>query len=100
MKAGILFISYEFRNEIGEYLRENKYILGMVMVGYSMEVPMYKHSSGGIPGMQGSSVGLPLNQLHRRASRCCRHAEQPAVHSRKGRRIRRHRLPSYLYGRA
>ena len=32
MKAGILFISYEFRNEIGEYLRENKYDIDFIMM--------------------------------------------------------------------
>ena len=32
MKAGILFINYEFRNEIGEYLRENKFDLDFIMM--------------------------------------------------------------------
>ena len=32
LKAGILFISYEFRNEIAEYLRENKYDIDFVMM--------------------------------------------------------------------
>ena len=32
MKAGIIFINYEFRNEIAEYLRENKYDIDFVMM--------------------------------------------------------------------
>lgn len=32
MKAGIVFISYEFRNELAEYLRENKYDIDFVMM--------------------------------------------------------------------
>ena len=32
MKAGILFINYEFRNEIGEYLRETKHDVDFVMM--------------------------------------------------------------------
>ena len=32
MKAGIMFIAYEFRNEIAEYLRENKYNIDFVMM--------------------------------------------------------------------
>lgn len=32
LKAGILFINYEFRNEIGEYLRENNYDMDFVMM--------------------------------------------------------------------
>ena len=32
LKAGILFINYEFRNEIAEYLRENKYDIDFVMM--------------------------------------------------------------------
>lgn len=32
LKAGILFICYEFRNEIAEYLRENKYDIDFVMM--------------------------------------------------------------------
>ena len=32
MKAGIIFIDYEFRNEIAEYLRENKYDIDFVMM--------------------------------------------------------------------
>ena len=32
MKAGIVFINYEFRNELAEYLRENKYDIDFVMM--------------------------------------------------------------------
>ena len=32
MKAAIIFINYEFRNEIAEYLRENKYDIDFVMM--------------------------------------------------------------------
>ena len=32
LKAGIIFINYEFRNEIAEYLRENKYDIDFVMM--------------------------------------------------------------------
>ena len=32
MKAGIIFINYEFRNEIAEYLRENKYDIDFAMM--------------------------------------------------------------------
>ena len=32
MKAGIIFINYEFRNEIAEYLKENKYDMDFVMM--------------------------------------------------------------------
>ena len=32
LKAGILFIDYQYRNEIGEYLRENKYDIDFVMM--------------------------------------------------------------------
>ena len=32
MKSGIIFINYEFRNEIAEYLRENKYDIDFVMM--------------------------------------------------------------------
>ena len=32
LKAGIIFIDYQFRNEIAEYLRENKYDIDFVMM--------------------------------------------------------------------
>lgn len=32
LKAGIIFINYEYRNEIAEYLRENKYDIDFVMM--------------------------------------------------------------------
>lgn len=32
LKAGIIFINYEFRNEIAEYIRENKYDIDFVMM--------------------------------------------------------------------
>ena len=32
MKAAIIFINYEFRNELAEYLRENKYDIDFVMM--------------------------------------------------------------------
>ena len=32
LKAGIVFISYEFRNELAEYLRENKYDMDFIML--------------------------------------------------------------------
>ena len=32
LKAGIIFINYEFRNELAEYLRENKYDIDFVMM--------------------------------------------------------------------
>ena len=32
LKAGIVFIDYEFRNELAEYLRENKYDMDFVMM--------------------------------------------------------------------
>ena len=32
MKAAIIFINYEFRNELAEYLKENKYDIDFVMM--------------------------------------------------------------------
>ena len=42
-KAGIIFINYEYRNEIGEYLREHKYDIDFVMmISLDREVVSYR----------------------------------------------------------
>ncbi len=49
MKAGIVFISYEFRNELAEYLRENKYDIDFVMmISIDRGVVSYRSIKAGV----------------------------------------------------
>lgn len=43
MRAGIIFITYEYRNELAEYLRENNYDMDFVMmISFDYEVVCYR----------------------------------------------------------
>jgi len=49
LKAGIIFINYEFRNELGEYLRENKYDLDFIMmISMDRDVVSYRTVKKGV----------------------------------------------------
>ena len=49
LKAGILFIDYQYRNEIGEYLRENKYDVDFVMmIALDRGVVSYRSVKNGV----------------------------------------------------
>ena len=49
LKAGILFIDYQYRNEIGEYLRENKYDVDFVMmIALDRGVVSYRSVKSGV----------------------------------------------------
>ena len=48
-KAGIIFINYEYRNELAEYLRENKYDIDFVMmISLDRGVVSYRSTKAGI----------------------------------------------------
>lgn len=49
LKAGIIFINYEYRNELAEYLRENKYDIDFVMmISLDRGVVSYRSTKAGI----------------------------------------------------
>ena len=49
LKAGIIFINYEYRNELAEYLRENKYDIDFVMmISLDRGVVSYRSTKDGI----------------------------------------------------
>lgn len=49
LKAGIIFINYEYRNEIAEYLRENKYDIDFVMmISLDRGVVSYRSTKDGV----------------------------------------------------
>lgn len=48
-KAGIIFINYEYRNELAEYLRENKYDIDFVMmISLDRGVVSYRSTKDGV----------------------------------------------------
>ena len=49
LKAGIIFINYEYRNELAEYLRENKYDIDFVMmISLDRGVISYRSTKDGV----------------------------------------------------
>ena len=49
LKAGIIFINYEYRNELAEYLRENKYDIDFVMmISLDRGVVSYRSTKDGV----------------------------------------------------
>ena len=49
LKAGIIFINYEYRNELAEYLRENKYDIDFVMmISLDRGVVSYRSTKNGV----------------------------------------------------